>query len=113
MRNKYGAKKVTTADGEKFDSIAEYKRYLELRMLERCGEISELKRQVAFVLAPAFKFDAASRTKPAIRYIADFVYFEKGKQVVEDVKVVETDVFRLKYHSMATVHGIQVKLTGC
>jgi len=37
---------------EKYDSIKEYERWLELQEMERDGKISELKRQVEFELTP-------------------------------------------------------------
>lgn len=48
--------------------------------------------------------------KPALRYVADFVYWhnQKGCQVVEDSKGHLTDVYRIKRHLMATVHGIEI-----
>jgi len=112
MRNKYGAKKVEV-NGEKFGSKLEHSRWCGLLVAERAGLISELKRQVPFVLAPSVKFYDENRSKPASKYIADFVYFEKdGNQVVEDVKGVQTTEFRIKRHLMLSVHGIQVKLIG-
>ena len=38
---------------EKYDSKKEYERWLELQVLQRAGEISELRRQVEFELIPA------------------------------------------------------------
>lgn len=38
---------------EKYDSKKEYARWLELQILQRAGEISELRRQVEFELIPA------------------------------------------------------------
>jgi len=49
--NKYGNKKITI-DGETFDSKKEYNRFCELKLLERAGQIKDLKRQVKFVLIP-------------------------------------------------------------
>ena len=52
------------------------------------------------------------KAKPAVRYVADFVYQEQGAQVVEDVKSVVTrkhPVYRLKKHLMKHVHGIEVR----
>ena len=49
------------------------------------GEISDLRRQVAYELVPSVRFADANRAKPAIRYVADFVYVEKGAEVIEDV----------------------------
>lgn len=62
-----------------------------------------------FAGAPAVVIQG--RKKRALRYVADFSYVdcETGEQVVEDVKGAVTDVWRIKQHLMATVHGIEVK----
>lgn len=107
-RNKYGARK-TTVDGVTFDSQAEANRFVELQLLERAGQVSQLERQVTYVLAPPVVLDG--RKKPAIRYRADFRYIDaaSGAVVVEDVKGVATPEYRLKRHLMKCVHGIDVK----
>lgn len=94
----------------KFDSRAEARRWGHLCMQLRAGEISELRRQVAYELVPAVKFADASRVKPAIRYVADFVYVEKGAEVIEDVKGVLTPEFKLKRHLMKALLGLEVRL---
>lgn len=76
----------------------------------RAGEITELRRQVAYELVPAVKFADAKRTKPAIRYVADFVYVEKGVEVIEDVKGVLTTEFKLKRHLMKALLGLEVRV---
>lgn len=79
--NKYHAKKATFF-GETFDSRKEGERWLVLRSLQKQGKIRDLRRQVKFELTPAFpKADLRS-----MFYIADFVYDQNGKTVVEDVK---------------------------
>lgn len=80
--SKYGNKKIVAADGTKFDSLAELHRWSHLQMLERGGHISDLRRQVVFEMVPSVKFAGAARARPAIRYIADFVYLEDRKSVV-------------------------------
>lgn len=107
---KYGNKKTVTPDGVKFDSRAEARRWGHLCMQLRAGEISDLRRQVAYELVPAVKFADASRVKPAIRYVADFVYMEKGAEVIEDVKGVLTPEFKLKRHLMKALLGLEVRL---
>ena len=107
---KYGNKKAVTPDGVKFDSRAEARRWGHLCMQLRAGEISELRRQVAYELVPAVKFADASRVKPAIRYVADFVYVEMGVEVIEDVKGVLTTEFKLKRHLMKALLGLEVRL---
>jgi hypothetical protein len=109
--SKYGSKKVVQ-DGITFDSKKEARRWVELEMMQAEGQISELRRQVPFVLAPAVKLDGEDRTKPALRYVADAVYMENGQMVAEDTKSAPTrklPAYRIKRHLMATVHGIQIK----
>jgi hypothetical protein len=102
--NKYGAKKVYTPDGV-FDSQKEYRRFRELKLCEIAGKITNLERQVAFELIP--KQDG----ERAVYYIADFVYIENGKKVVEDVKGYVTEVFKLKKKLMLWRYGIKIKIT--
>lgn len=71
LKSKYGAKK-TLEDGIVFDSKREAKRYQQLKLLERAGEISDLELQVEFELQPSFEIDGEKRHP--IKYIADFVY---------------------------------------
>ena len=91
--NKYRNKK-TIVDGIKFDSIAESRRYRELKLLERQGIIKSLKLQPSFVLQPSFKKN--NKTIRAITYKADFSYLENNKTIVEDVKGYATKEFKLK-----------------
>ena len=92
--NKYRNTK-TIVDNIKFDSKAEAKRYIELKLLERAGEISDLKLQPKFVLQDKYK-NNKGQTVRAITYKADFSYMENGKLIVEDVKGMETKEFKLK-----------------
>lgn len=106
---KYGNIK-TVVDGIKFDSKAEAERYAELRLLERAGIISELKLQPKFQLIPTFVKNG--KTFRGINYIADFMYTENGRKVVEDVKGCRTEVYKLKrklfeyYYSDLTLEEI-------
>jgi len=110
--SKYGAIK-TEVNGIMFDSKAEARRYGQLIMLERAGIIAGLTRQMTFVLAPSVKFEGAKKAKPALRYVADFIYSDSntGKIVVEDVKGVITPLFRVKQHLMKHLHGIDIRIT--
>lgn len=109
--SKYGAIK-TTVNGIVFDSKAEARRYSELKLLEREGQISNLELQPSFILAPSVKFADSKRAKPALRYVADFAYTDfKGNKIVEDVKGMIMPVFKIKQHLMLSVHGIDVKVT--
>lgn len=100
-----------TVDGVEFDSRKEARRWVELSRMQAAGEIYELRRQVTFELAPAARLSPDFKQKPAIRFIADFVYVRDGKMIVEDTKSVATrnlPVYRLKKHLLFTVHGLQV-----
>ena len=76
---KYNNRK-TVVDGIKFDSKGEARRYSELKLLQRAGEISDLKLQPRFELLPKQKDERA------INYTADFMYQEGTETVVEDFK---------------------------
>ena len=91
--NKYKNKKVQI-DMYVFDSIAESRRYKELALLEKAGEIENLQLQPKFLLQDSFKKNGKTYRK--IEYIADFMYKEKGKVIVEDVKGMETKEFKIK-----------------
>ncbi len=117
-RSKYGSRKVTV-DGETFDSQKEYRRFRELVLLERAGRIQDLQRQVKFVLIPAQyepdtigKRGGVKRGKLIERecsYVADFVYTEDGKQVVEDTKGFKTTEYIIKRKLMLERYGIRIK----
>ena len=91
--NKYKNKKVQI-NCYVFDSIAESRRYKELALLEKAGEIENLQLQPKFLLQESFKKNGKTYRK--IEYIADFMYEEKGKVIVEDVKGMETKEFKIK-----------------
>lgn len=107
-RSKYHARK-TTVDGITFDSMREAHRYLALKGMEEDGLISDLRRQVRYELVPAFDVDGR-RYRP-VYYVADFVYMEAGKEVVEDVKGMRTDVYKLKSKLFARRYGMSIKET--
>ena len=54
------------------------------------------------------------RRKPALRYVADFVYYcnERGRQIVEDAKsphLRTNQAYRIKKHLMMSEHGIEIE----
>lgn len=100
--SKYKNRK-TVINGIEFDSVKEARRYMELKLLERAGEISNLQRQVKYELIPK------CGKERSVTYIADFVYREKGNTVVEDVKGARTKEYILKRKLMNWVHDIQIK----
>lgn len=117
FRSKYGAKKVTV-DGITFDSKKEARRYCELSLLAKAGKVTDLQMQVKFVLIPAQyepdtigKRGGKKRGKLIERecsYVADFVYTEDGKRIVEDTKGFRTKDFIIKRKLMLYIHGIRI-----
>lgn len=127
MRNKYYAIKTRTSDGLVFDSHKEARRWEQLLVLEKSGEISGLQRQVEYELIPnqyetVARFgkdnkrlkDQTKLVERRMAYIADFVYTDSmGELVVEDAKGYKRgaayDVFVIKRKLMRLIHGIAVK----
>ena len=111
-RNKFNAQKVEL-DGMTFDSKKEHKRYIELKAMQQRGEIFGLEHHTKFELAPKTKLEGEKRSKPALRYFADFTYYIiSGEYIVEDVKSEVTrkkDSYRNKKHLMKTVLNIDVR----
>jgi len=102
-----------------YDSKKESKRAKELALLLKAGYIKELEEQKVFVLQDSFK---ARATKPphkietvrAIKYIADFYYYDCQKQeyVAEDVKgfktkeyLIKSKMFRKTYENIAFIES--------
>jgi hypothetical protein len=101
--NKYRNIK-TNIDGIKFDSKREAERYAELKLMEKAKLISNLELQPKFILQEGFKYQG--KKEQAITYIADFKYKEaSGVVVVEDVKGVATDPFKIKRKMFLYHHG--------
>lgn len=111
-RPKYGNRKVEV-NGQKFDSLAEARRYGELLMLERVGKVRDINRQVKFELIPKVGEERACS------YVADFVYLEKNPdndwqwhRVVEDVKGMRTPDYIIKRKLMRWRYGIAIQEIG-
>lgn len=120
-RSKYRAK-PTTVDGVRFHSLGEARRYQELRLLEKAGEIESLELQPVFVLkAPLTTgtFRGAARAMagelPTIgKYIADFKYYDgkAGGWIVEDFKGMDLPLGKWKRKHAEQQYGIKVLVTG-
>lgn len=121
-RAKYKNRRVQY-QGEWFDSQRELDRYLELKLLEKAGEITALRRQVKYVLVPAqYEPDTigprggvhkGKLIERELAYVADFVYERDGQEVVEDVKSPITEglaSFSIKKKLMLHFHGIRVQI---
>lgn len=117
--NKYHAEKCEY-NGEVFDSRKEMDRYIQLKLLERCGQVSNIRRQVKYELIPAQREEdkigkrggvlKGNVIEKSVVYRADFVYTDRnGDEIVEDVKGIRTKEYILKRKLMLYVHGIRVK----
>lgn len=111
-RNKYYARKCKIR-GTVFDSRKEAQRYAELQLLLKAGLICDLERQKKYILVPPQRDENGKLIEREISYIADFVYKENGKEVVEDVKGYKEGaayrIFTIKRKLMLWVHGIRVR----
>ena len=121
--HKYGNRKVAV-DGIAFDSIREARRYKQLKLLLLSGEIVGLSMQVPFELVPA-QYEETGEVyskgprngqpkqgkciEKSVVYVADFVYFENGKRVVEDTKGVRTPEYIIKRKLMLHKYGIRIR----
>ena len=120
-KNKFHSKKITV-DGITFDSKKEYRRYCELALLEKAGQIQSLELQKVFELIPA-QYETFERygkkgnrlkdgsrcIEKACVYKADFCYTENGVLVVEDTKGFKTKDYIIKRKLMLYIHGIRIK----
>jgi D-alanine-D-alanine ligase-like ATP-grasp enzyme len=118
--NKFRAGK-TIVEGMKFDSKKESERYKVLRKMQEEGQITELQRQVKYVLIPTQrshteldKYGKFKVLEREVYYKADFVYRDKdGKLHVEDTKGCKKgsgyEVFVIKRKLMLKVHGIRIE----
>lgn len=101
---KYKNQKVIY-NGVLFDSKKECGRYLELKMMQAAGLISDLRLQVSFVLIEP------NGKERGCKYIADFTYMRDVVLVVEDVKSKATrklSTYILKRKLMLEKHGIKI-----
>lgn len=103
--HKFNAKR-TEVDGHKFASKAEARRYSELKLLEKAGQIKDLALQPRYSLVVY--------GEKVCDYVADFEYRVPGRTfaVVEDVKGMRTPIYRLKKKLMRAIHGIEIQEIG-
>lgn len=105
-RSKYGNKKLVI-DEMTFDSTGEGERYLELKLMQTKGYISDLEVKPVYPLIPTMKIDG--KTYKSARFTPDFRYTdcETGKMVVEEYKGCKTEAYslRLKIFLMLYVNG--------
>ena len=114
---KYHSRKCTVTLPESgkqitFDSEREARRFGELRMLLRCGQIQDLRLQVNFTLQEGYTTADGERVRPIV-YRADFTYRERTtsgwRTVVEDVKGVRTKEYSMKRKMMLEKFGVDIR----
>jgi hypothetical protein len=120
-KSKYHNEPVTV-DGIRYDSKNEMLRHNFLKMMERAGEISNLRYHVKFELIPQItreeivhlktKDKVVTKVIQSARYYeADFVYTNKnGEEIVEDFKGQETDLFKFKAALFFYKYGKQITI---
>ncbi len=113
--SKYGAK-ATVVDNIRFASKKEARRYQELRVLEKAGKISGLRRQTAWSLRVGLMRHRDTPDEEFIRigeWRSDFDYCDRetGKYVIEDVKGFKTPLYRWKKKHVEAQYGIQIRET--
>lgn len=123
-KSKYYNIKTKASDGIVFDSCKEARRWEQLLLLQRAGEITDLRRQVAYELIPA-QYETIERysktgkrlqdkvklVERKVEYVADFVYNDAktGELVVEDTKGVRTKDYVIKRKLMYAVYAIKIR----
>lgn len=120
--SKYRSRKTECALGHLHDSKKEAKRCTDLHLMQKAGVISDLRLQVKYELIPASYEDVPTgryyvkglrRGEPIMKrkcverpcyYIADFVYSENGKTVIEDCKGMRTKEYTIKRKLMRQMY---------
>lgn len=100
-RNKYGAIR-TEVDNISFHSKDESERYLQLKLLEKAGEIHSLSLQ------PKIPLDVDG--VHVANYFGDFSYTKKGEttMTVEEFKGFKTAVYKLKIKLAKALYGHKI-----
>ncbi len=121
VRSKYGAKPVTI-DGIRFASGREARRYAELKILERVGQIWDLTLQAEFplhvryggpwpdraALDPRYRRPVLPAEQRIGVYRADFVYRTAEGTIVEDAKGVRTALYRWKKKHVEIEYDVRI-----
>ena len=102
--NKFSATKCSREVGKetyKFDSKAEARHFDVLIVLLKNGAISDLVLQPEFEISPSYElrcnFTKKRKTKISrMVYTPDFKYKKNGRVVVDEVKGVATEAYRIR-----------------
>lgn len=101
-KSKFKNIRCQAADGVKFQSKWEAERFQQLQLLEKAGQIRELRAQVSFPLMAGSEMVGA--------YVADAVYFDVklNRKVVEDAKGCKTPLYRWKARHFKAQYGFSI-----
>ena len=105
-KTKYGNKK-TANNGLTFDSGKESRRYSQLLLMQKTGEISNLERQIPFELIPKQRL-STGKCERACKYILDFRYTKDEVVIFEDSKGFATPEYIIKRKLMMFMFGIEI-----
>lgn len=86
--------KIIMIAGDRFHSIAEAAQWIMLLDWQAKGIISDLRRQVKYEF------------RCGVKYFADFVFKEKGRFVIQDVKGMRSREFVIKAKLMRSEYGV-------
>ena len=102
----------TERGGIRFDSQKEARRYDELLLMLRAGEIRDLRLQPQFTIQESYVTETGERVR-AIRYTADFSYIREvsGERIVEDVKSgpTRTKEYLRNRKLIRSIYGIDIR----
>lgn len=114
--SKYRAK-PTVVDGIRFASQKEARRFSELKLLEKAGEIRNIRVQPRFELTVEnrdYPGNGYGRSMVVGTYVADFAYTAVGyrpvldREVVEDCKGFRTPLYKWKKRHVESQYGIRI-----
>lgn len=101
QRSKY-RNEIAESSGIKFHSKKEARRYEELALIEKSGDIANLELQV--------KMPININGRHICNYFADFVYsdLKANKVIVEDCKGMKTPLYKLKKKLVEALYGVTI-----
>ena len=111
-RNEKAVRKMPNGSVRVFDSQKEARRYDELMLLVKAGQVKDLRLQQTFTLQEGYVTGEGEVIRPIV-YKADFVYeinfCGDWTKIVEDAKGVQTQEYKLKKKLMHDRFGITIQ----
>lgn len=110
---KYRNKPFTDSDGIRWDSIAEHKRWCELKLLEKAGEITRLERQFPLILYGMNGPILSRKSGRPRKMIWDFSYYTADRRILEDTKGLELTDWAIKADIAANMlPNVELRING-